>query len=318
MKTDVLDIAVLIPCYDEAQTIGKVVSDFRAALPQATVYVYDNNSRDHTAAIARAAGAIVCTETLQGKGNVIRRMFADSDADVYVLVDGDDTYDAQDAPRLVGALLDNGLDMVNGCRVANTDTAFRPGHHLGNWFLTATVAAVFGNRLSDMLSGYKVFSHRFVKSFPALAVGFETETELAVHALELGMPIAELETVYRERPEGSASKLRTVRDGIRILRTIVWLVKEERPLPFFTSIFGVLMLASVGLGWPIVTEYLETGLVPRFPTAILATGLGLLAFLSLACGMILDTVTTGRREMKRLYYLATSRTVGRSDHRRRS
>ncbi len=297
-------VAVLIPCYNEEAAIGKVVQDFRAALPDATVYVYDNNSKDRTVEVARAAGAVVRSEPLQGKGNVMRRMFADIEADVYVLVDGDDTYHAPSAPELVKRLWDEQLDMVNGARVTEIVAAYRPGHRFGNLVLTGMVAKIFGSRIGDMLSGYRVFSRRFVKSFPALASGFETETELTVHALELRMPIAEVKTPYKDRPPGSHSKLNTIRDGIRILRTIVILVKEERPLPFFSAAFGLLALLSVILGLPVIATYFQTGLVPRFPTALLATGLMLLAFLSLTCGLILDTVTHGRREAKRMSYLS--------------
>jgi glycosyltransferase involved in cell wall biosynthesis len=296
-------LAVLIPCLDEEAAIGRVVADFRAALPAATVYVYDNGSRDRTVAVARAAGAVVRGEELRGKGNVVRRMFADVEADVYVLVDGDDTYDASVAPALVQKLVSEGLDMVNGARVSDAKAAYRSGHRFGNWLLTSMVAAIFGSRIGDMLSGFRVFSRRFVKSFPALAAGFETETEFTVHALELRMPISEVPTAYRERPAGSASKLRTFRDGFRILRTIVVLLKEERPLPFFAAIFALLVALSVGLALPVIETYRATGLVPRFPTAILSTGIMLLAFLSLGCGLILDTVTRGRRELKRLAYL---------------
>jgi hypothetical protein len=296
-------VAVLVPCYNEEASIGTVVGEFRQCLPDATVYVYDNNSRDGTAERARAAGAVVRHEPLQGKGNVVRRMFADIEADVYVLVDGDDTYHAPSAPMLIERLLDGPLDMVNAARAADRQAAYRPGHRFGNVMLTAIVAQLFGNRISDMLSGYRVFSRRFVKSFPALAVGFEIETELTVHALELRMPIDELPTPFKERPAGSQSKLRTVRDGLRILRTILVLVKEERPLPFFSLLFAVLALASVILAVPIVATYMHTGLVPRLPSAVLATGLMLLACLSLTCGLILDTVTRGRQEMKRMRYL---------------
>ncbi|MDP9196616.1 MAG: glycosyltransferase family 2 protein [Pseudomonadota bacterium] len=298
-----LSIAVIVPCYNEEAAIGKVVRDFRAALPGATIYVYDNNSRDCTVEVARGAGAIVRTETLQGKGNVMRRMFADVEADVYVLVDGDDTYDAASAPALVKKLLDERLDMVNGARVTDIQAAYRPGHRLGNVVLTGMVGLIFGSRFSDMLSGYRVFSRRFVKTFPALARGFETETELTVHALELRMPTAEVKTPYKDRPPGSVSKLNTFRDGFRILLTIVTLVKEERPLQFFTAIFAALALLSLGFGIPVVMEFLDTGMVPRFPTAILASALMLLAFLALTCGLVLETVTRGRREMKRLRYL---------------
>lgn len=302
-----LQIAVVVPCRNEAACIANVVRDFRAALPGATVFVYDNNSDDSTASIAQEAGAVVRAERLPGKGNVVRRMFADIDADVYVLVDGDDTYDATSATKLVARLEADILDMVTGVRVSAENGTYRPGHRFGNVFLTGIVSLVFGNRSSDLLSGYRVFSRRFVKSFPALASGFEIETELTVHALELRMPIAEIETPYRSRPSGSESNLRTIHDGLRILRTIGWLAKSERPLPFFGLVFALLALTSVILAWPLLTTYFETGLVPRFPTAVLSTGLMLLAFLSMACGIILDTVTRGRQEMKRLHYLGIAR-----------
>ena len=297
-------IAVLIPCYNEAEAIAGVVRDFAAALPEATVYVYDNNSRDETRARAAQAGAVVRTETHQGKGNVVRRMFADIEAEVYVLVDGDGTYDAPSARAMVDLLLEHSLDMVNGARVPVAAAAFRPGHVLGNRLLTGTVAIIFGDRLRDMLSGYRVMSRRFIKSFPALASGFETETELTVHALELRLPLAEVHTPYRDRPAGSQSKLRTFRDGFRILRTIFFLVKEERPLQFFSGVALLLVIAALVLGTPLVIEFLRTGLVPRLPTAILATGLMLLGAVSGVAGLILDTVTLGRREMKRLHYLS--------------
>jgi glycosyltransferase involved in cell wall biosynthesis len=297
-------VAVLIPCHNEVVAIPKVVADFRAALPGATVYVYDNNSADGTAAAARAAGAVVRRETLQGKGHVVRRMFADVEADIFVLVDGDDTYDAAAAPAMLRRLLDDGLDMVIGTRVTDIQAAYRPGHRLGNRVLTGMVAAIFGNRVSDMLSGYRVFSRRFVKTFPALATGFETETEFTVHALELRMAIGEVATGYRDRPAGSASKLRTYSDGLRILRTIVILVKEERPLQFFSLSGAVLLLLGIGFGIPVVMQFWATGLVPRLPTAVLATGLVLLSFLSFAAGLILDSVTRARKEFKRLAYLA--------------
>ena len=297
-------IAVIIPCYNEEVAIPKVVADFRAALPEATIYVYDNNSRDRTAEVARDAGATVRRETLQGKGNVIRRAFADVDADIYVLVDGDDTYDARVAPDMVALLRQEGLDMVNGARVTEIQAAYRPGHRLGNLVLTGMVRTVFGDRISDMLSGYRVFSRRFVKSFPALAGGFETETEFTVHALDLRMPVGEVKTAYKDRPPGSTSKLRTYSDGVRILRTIVVLVKEERPLQFFSVCGLVLAIAAILLGVPVVTEFLRTGLVPRLPTAVLATGLMLVAALSFACGLVLDSVARGRKEIKRLAYLA--------------
>ena len=297
-------IAVLIPCYNEEVAISRVVHDFRAVLPDAAIYVYDNNSHDGTVAAARAAGATVRTETLQGKGHVIRRMFADIDADLYVLVDGDDTYDAAAAPLMIARALDDGLDMVNGTRITVIEAAYRRGHRLGNQVLTGLVRSIFGNRVSDMLSGYRVFSRRFVKSFPALSSGFETETEFTVHALELRMPIGEVPTSYKDRPAGSTSKLRTYSDGLRILRTILVLVKEERPLPFFTAIAALLALLAAGLSLPLLLEYSRTGLVPRLPTAVLAVGLMILAALSTTCGLILDSVSRGRKEIKRLAYLA--------------
>jgi len=297
-------VAVLIPCYNEAGAIATVVHEFRSALPEATIYVYDNNSTDGTAEAARAAGAVVRQERLQGKGHVIRRMFADVEADFYVLVDGDATYDAAVAPAMLDLALSQGLDMVTGVRVAEDGAAYRRGHRFGNRVLTGLVGLVFGDRVSDMLSGYRVFSRRFVKSFPALASGFETETEFTVHALELAMPIGELPVRYRERPAGTASKLNTIRDGVRILRTIIRLVKEERPLPFFSAAAVMLFGAGLVMFWPVLLTYLETGLVPRLPTAILSLGLVLLSFLALACGLVLDTVTRGRREAKRIAYLA--------------
>jgi Glycosyl transferase family 2 len=299
-------VAVLVPCYNEACTVAGVVRAFQAVLPSATVYVYDNNSTDDTSAQARTAGAVVRKEMLQGKGNVIRRMFADIDADIYVLVDGDGTYDAASALRMIDRLLDDDLDMVNAARDASED-AYRPGHRFGNKLLTGIVSRIFGNRLTDMLSGYRVFSRRFAKSFPGLAHGFEIETELTVHALELRLPIAEIHAPYGSRPPGSMSKLGTIRDGIRVLWTIVVLIKEERPMPFFSLIAAVLAVASVVLVVPIFITFVETGLVPRVPTAVLATGMMVLAFLSLACGLILDTVTRGRRELKRLHYLSIAR-----------
>jgi glycosyltransferase involved in cell wall biosynthesis len=300
-------VAVLVPCHNEAAAIRDVVRDFRRYLPAATIYVYDNASTDDTAGLAEDVGAVVRKEPLVGKGNVVRRMFADIDADIYVMVDGDGTYDAAAAPSLIDHLVNNGLDMLNCARAAAEDGVYRPGHRWGNRLLTGLVARVFGNRLSDMLSGYRVMSRRFVKSFPALSTGFEIETEITVHALELRVPIAEVSAPYFARPRGSASKLRTMSDGMRIFRVIVHLVKEERPLQFFSAIFAALAAVSIGLGIPVVVQFLATGLVPRLPTALLATGLMILAFLSLFCGLVLDTVTRGRRELKRLIYLANDR-----------
>ncbi len=299
-------IAVLIPCYNEEVAIPAVIAAFRAALPGATIYVYDNNSRDRTRDAAAAAGAVVRGESLQGKGHVVRRMFADIEADAYVLVDGDGTYEAAAAPEMLRLLLAERLDMVTGVRVTPTEraaAAYRPGHQFGNALLTGMVRWTFGDRISDMLSGYRVFSRRFVKTFPALAEGFETETEFTVHALQLRMPVGEVRTAYGERPRGSTSKLNTWRDGFRILRMIIALVKGERPLAFFSAAGGLLMLAALALFLPVLFEYLRTGLVPRLPTAVVATGLGLAGLLAFACGLILDTVTRGRREVKRLAYL---------------
>lgn len=296
-------VAVLIPCYNEEATIAKVVGDFRQALPRARIYVYDNNSRDKTIEVARAAGAIVRTEPFQGKGNVVRRMFADIEADIYVLVDGDATYDAASAPAMIQCLIDNQLDMVNGARVTAIREAYRPGHRFGNWLLTGIVRWIFGDRFKDMLSGYRVFSRRYVKSFPSLANGFEIETELTVHALHLRMPTAEIATPYKDRPEGSTSKLSTFKDGFRILWMIVKLMKNEKPIPFFSVIAGLFACGSVLLMLPILAEFLTTGLVPRLPTAVLSMSMMILGFLSLACGLILDTVTRGRCEIKRMRYL---------------
>jgi glycosyltransferase involved in cell wall biosynthesis len=299
-----LNVAVLIPCYNEELAVARVIGGFRASLPDAAIYVYDNNSRDGTADVARAAGAVVRREGRQGKGNVVRRMFADVEADVYVLVDGDATYDPIAAPEMVRQLVDEQLDMITAARDTDTDGAYRPMHRFGNAAFSGIVHWIFGNGVSDVLSGYRVLSRRFVKSFPALTSGFETETELTVHALELKMPIGEVATRYRERPAGSESKLRTWSDGMRILRAIVGLLKEERPLQFFALAALLLFIAGIAFGTPVITEYLRTGLVPRLPTAVLATGLVLLSFLSLVCGLVLDSVAHARREIKRIAYLA--------------
>lgn len=299
-----MDIAVLIPCHNEEVAIAEVVSSFRASLPGAVLYVYDNNSTDRTVERARAAGAVVRTEKLQGKGNVVRRMFADVDADVYVLVDGDGTYDAAAATRMIDLLVSEQFDMINGSRMTEDRGAYRSGHQLGNAVLSWLVRASFGAGLSDMLSGYKVLSRRLAKTVPLLSSGFEIETELAVHALSLRLPIAELPTLYRRRAEGSASKLRTYRDGLKILNTIARLIKEERPLWFYSCIAALLAAAAIALALPVLITFFETGLVPRLPTAVLSASIMVLSFLSLTCGLILDTVTRGRREMKRLAYLA--------------
>jgi glycosyltransferase involved in cell wall biosynthesis len=297
-------IAVLLPCYNEEAAIERTVAGFRAALPHATIYVYDNNSKDRTVELARSAGAVVRTETAQGKGHVVRRMFADIDADVYVMADGDLTYDPAAAPPMVAMLLADQLDMVVGTRKHEQAEAYRGGHVLGNKLFTGLLSGLFGRSFTDIFSGYRVFSRRFVKSFPVLSAGFEIETEMSVHALELRMPVGELETVYAARPEGSASKLSTYRDGWRILKTIVTLYRVERPVLFFGTIGFYLVLLALVLAVPLVMTYLSTGLVPRFPTAILITGLGIVAVLCWFAGLILDTVTRGRREVRRLFYLA--------------
>jgi glycosyltransferase involved in cell wall biosynthesis len=297
-------IAVLVPCFNEAAAIAKVVADFRAALPAATVYVYDNNSTDETSAIAAAAGAEVRRETRRGKGNVVCRMFQDIEADIYVMVDGDDTYDASAAPALVARLYDDNLDMVVGKRVETHQAAYRAGHRLGNRVLTGLVRRLFAARIDDMLSGFRVFSRRFVKSFPSFSREFEIETELTVHAMQMKMPVAEVDTNYKERPPGSTSKLRTFRDGWRILVTIMNLMRNERPLLFFSWIGLMLAVVAVILGIPVIKTYAETGLVPRIPTAILCTGLIVMSFISVATGLILDLISHVRRETKRLAYLA--------------
>lgn len=295
-------VAVLVPCYNEEAAVATVVADFRKALPAAEVYVYDNNSTDRTAMIAREAGAIVRSERRQGKGHVVRRMFADIEADIYVLVDGDATYDAPSAPCMIDKLLDEHLDMVVGLRVDQSQAAYRRGHRMGNRLFTGFLASTFGHAFKDMLSGYRVFSRRFVKSFPVLSDGFEIETEFAVYALELSLPAAEVETPYYARPEGSFSKLNTWQDGLRIFNMMLKLNRSERPLRFFSAIGIVLALLSIALGLPVVITYLETGLVPRLPTAVLSMGLMIMALLSASSGLVLDTVTRGRREMKMLAY----------------
>ena len=309
MIPSAMRIAVLVPCFNEEAAVATVVADFRKALPSATIYVYDNNSSDRTVAVARAAGAEVRGERRQGKGHVVRRMFADVDADVYVLVDGDATYDAPSAPRMIERLVNDHLDMVVGLRVDQVQAAYRPGHRAGNRMLTGFLSSVFGQAFKDILSGYRVFSRRFVKSFPVLSDGFEIETELTVHALELAMPVAEIETPYYARPEGSVSKLNTWRDGFRILGTILKLYRSEKPLRFFTVIGLFLALVSIGLAIPVIITYLEQGIVPRLPTAVLSTGLMIVAVLSISSGLVLDTVTRGRREMKLLAYLSQSSRV---------
>jgi glycosyltransferase involved in cell wall biosynthesis len=299
-----LQIAVLIPCHNEEVAIGKVISGFAQALPAAKIYVYDNNSTDRTIEVARAAGAFVVSERLQGKGNVVRRMFSDVHADIYVLVDGDDTYEASSAPAMIELLLSDGADMVTGTRVTEIAAAYRPGHRMGNVTLTGIVSLVFGSRCTDMLSGYRIFSRRFVKTFPALSSGFETETELTIHALELRMPLAEMETPYRDRAAGSTSKLSTYKDGLRILFTIIRLIKEERPLYVFAFIALVVFVAAMVLGIPLIIEFERIHLVPRLPTAVLSAALVMLSFLSLVCGLVMDSLALARKEAKRLAYLS--------------
>jgi glycosyltransferase involved in cell wall biosynthesis len=299
-----LRIAVVVPCYNEAATIAHVVRDFRLHLPSAEIYAFNNKSTDDTGAAARAAGAQVIDVPLQGKGNVVRRMFADVEADVYVMVDGDATYDAAAAPKLIDALVKNRLDMVVGSRLSDEETAYRLGHRFGNILLTQCAATIFGRTFKDMLSGYRVFSRRYAKTFPAHSAGFEIETELAVHALSMRMPVVEIETDYKARPEGSESKLNTYRDGFRILLTILKLFKAEKPLAFFSVGFTVCVLLSVLFAIPVFETYVETGLVPRIPTVILSSGLMLTGAILLICGLVLDTVTRGRNELKRLAYLA--------------
>lgn len=301
-----MNVAVLVPCFNEAAAIAKVVRDFRAALPSAAIYVFDNRSTDDTAAVAAAAGAEVRSETRRGKGNVVRRMFQDIDADVYVMVDGDDTYDAAMAPLLIEKLVAGHLDMVVGKRIESHQAAYRAGHRLGNRVLTGLVAKLFGAPVDDMLSGYRVLSRRFVKSFPSSSREFEIETELTVHALQMKMAIAEVDTNYKERPPGSASKLRTFRDGWRILVAIMNLLRNERPLLFFSLIGALCLAAGAALGVPVFSEYLDTGLVRRFPTAILCYSLGGIAVMCVATGLILDLVAHVRREAKLLAYLRWS------------
>ena len=309
-----ISVAVLLPCYNEALAIEAVIGEFRQALPGARIYVFDNNSRDGSAELARRAGATVRAETRQGKGFVVRRMFADVEADIYVMCDADSTYEIAAAPRLIARLIEDGLDMVVGSRSAISSSAYRPAHKFGNWLLSTLVQRIFGKGFDDMLSGYRVFSRRFVKSFPVMAQGFEVETELTIHALELEMPCAEVETAFRDRPAGSVSKLRTVADGLRILGTIAGLLKQERPFALFGFAAGFLAVVALALAYPLVVEYLATGLVPRLPTAVLATGVMLLAYLSLFSGLILANVTRSRQEAKRLRYLELPGIHAVTDH----
>jgi glycosyltransferase involved in cell wall biosynthesis len=297
-------IAVILPCYNEARAIGQTIAGFRAALPQATIYVFDNNSTDGTGAVAAEAGAVVRRVRQQGKGHVVRRMFADVDADIYVMADGDATYDPAAAPEMVAMMLAENFDMVVGARKSEVEAAYRRGHRLGNRVLTGLLQQLFGRSFTDILSGYRVFSRRFVKSFPVLSAGFEIETEMSVHALELRMPVGERITAYAARPEGSESKLSTWRDGWRILRMMVQLYRIERPLWFYGAVGALFVIAGAALALPLILTYMETGLVPRFPTAFLIVGLMIIAVLNFMCGLILDTVTRGRQEVRRLAYLA--------------
>ncbi|WP_158783504.1 glycosyltransferase family 2 protein [Pantoea sp. BAV 3049] len=297
-------IALVVPCYNEEMSIATVISQFRESIPEADIYVFDNNSKDKTALIAKEHNVHVHTVSLKGKGNVVRRMFSDVEADVYIMVDGDATYDASAAKKMVDKLIDDKLDMVVGCRQENGDEGtYRQGHRFGNKMLTGTVTTIFKGEFSDMLSGYRVFSRRYVKSFPCLSRGFEIETELTIHALELRMRYGEVQTSYGERPEGSTSKLSTYKDGIKILKTIIKLYMSERPFYFFLILSILFVFLSIILGFPILAEFEETGLVPRFPTAILASAIMTIGIISFVCGIILESVTMGRREMKALFYL---------------
>lgn len=308
LKNDFINtmkVAIIIPCYNEERSIKKTVTDFKREIPSGIIYVFDNNSSDQTAKLACSAGARVIHVSLKGKGNVVRRMFADVDADIYLMVDGDSTYDARTAPALIEKLINEHLDMVVGCRVdQNEKENYRWGHRIGNQLLTKSVQRIFGGKFTDMLSGYRVFTRRYVKSFPALAVGFEIETELTIHALELRMPYGELETYYGSRVEGSSSKLSTYSDGLKILKTIFRLYMIERPLQFFSLIGIFLAITSIFLAYPLFIEYIETGFVPRLPSAVLSVGLMLSAQLALVCGVVLDTVTRGRHELRRIAYLS--------------
>ena len=297
------DLAVLIPCFNEAVALPSVIADFRDAFPDATIYVYDNNSSDGSAEVARRCGAQVRQETQQGKGNVVRRMFADVDADVYLLVDGDDTYSAKTGPAMVRLLLEQRLDMVVARRISADASSYRFGHQLGNRTFTGIVGWLFGSRVSDMLSGYRVLSRRFVKSFPALSTGFEIETELTVHALSLNIPLGEIPSEYTGRPAASESKLHTVRDGARILLLILRLTKAEKPLLFFSAIFTALAAAALILGIPLILEWLQTGLVTRLPTALLSASLMVIGFLGLTNGILLSSLARNQREIKRMHYV---------------
>lgn len=296
-------IAAIVPCHNEELAIAKVVHDLRAAVPSMDIYVYDNASTDDTVRVARDAGAIVRHEYTKGKGNVVRRAFADIEADIYVLIDGDDTYDTTDLPTMIETLLEGPFDHVLGVRRESGDGAYRPGHELGNKGFNWLVSGVFKSEVSDMLSGYRVFSRRFVKSFPALSREFEIETELTVHAMSLRVPQTETPVGFRDRPAGSESKLRTYHDGFRILSLIIGLIRHERPMMFYGIIGTIIAILGVVTGFPVVLDYLSTGLVPRLPTAILAVGIVITAILTWMIGLVLDGVLKSRREFNRLNYL---------------
>ena len=298
-----LDLAILIPCFNEAVALPSVIEDFTQAFPDATIYVYDNNSSDGSADVARRCGAQVRQEPQQGKGNVVRRMFADVDADVYLLVDGDDTYSAKTGPAMIRMLLEQQLDMVVARRVGADAGSYRFGHQVGNRTFTGIVGWLFGSRVRDMLSGYRVLSRRFVKSFPALSTGFEIETELTVHALSLNIPLGEVPSEYTGRPAASESKLHTVRDGVKIMLMILRLTKAEKPLLFFSAIFAALAAAALVLGIPLILEWLQTGLVTRLPTALLSASLITIGFLGLTNGILLSSLARNQREVKRMHYV---------------
>ena len=298
-----LKTAVLIPCMNEEATVAKVVAEISDALPEAQVYVYDNASTDRTFELAQQAGAEVLTEPIPGKGNVVRRMFADIEADVYLIIDGDATYDPTEATVMVKQLVEDDLDMVVGVRSSVSESQIRTGHTLGNRLFNRLYKSLFGSEFSDILSGYRVFSKRFVKTFPAVSSGFEIETEMSVHASQLGLPVSEIPVNYMSRPEGSQSKLRTIKDGYRIFKAMIALLKENRPLLMFGWLSTLSLIAAGSLGVPLLVTFVQTGLVPKLPTAVLATGLTLLALLFTATGLILHSIAKGRIEIKRLAYL---------------
>jgi hypothetical protein len=303
---DSLRIVAIVPCHNEESAIEQVVTDLKVAIPHMAVFVYDNASTDNTAGVAEAAGAAVRFEPLRGKGNVIRRAMADLDADVFLMIDGDDTYDASAAPEMIRLLLDGPYDQVTGVRTASQRGAYRAGHLLGNRMFNKVVSVIFGRPVTDMLSGYRVFSRRFVKSFPAVSRAFEIETELTVHAINTRVPQAEVAVRFKDRAEGSASKLRTYQDGFKILRMISRLLHHERPLALYSTIAGLIVATAVGISIPVIGEYIETGLVGRFPTAILSASLVVVAFIVLVVGILLDGLRKVRQETTRIAYMATA------------